>query len=137
MIIVYISQLLKKYFIENNKSKLKTLINKKNNKISTCKIKINESLLIKGIFNNLLIDIIKGTLNIEILQKFINCYCKIIKNEENRHFERISLQPFTKWYVKKYLNEYKYKKIFEAILNNNIEDLNKNLKSKATTKVIK
>jgi len=41
MIIIYISQLLKKYFITKNKAKLKTSINKKNNTISTCKIKIN------------------------------------------------------------------------------------------------
>mgnify|MGYP003345926213 CR=1 FL=1 len=137
LIIIYISQLLKKYFIENNKSKLKTSINKKNNTVTTCKIKINESLLIGGIFEDLLIDIINGKLNIQLIQKFINCYCRIIKNENNRSFERISLQPFTKWYIKKYLNDYKYCKILEALHNNNYEELNKNLKTKATTKVIK
>jgi len=137
LIIIYISQLLKKYFIENNKSKLKTSINKKNNTVTTCKIKINESLLIGGIFEDLLIDIINGKLNIQLIEKFINCYCRIIKNENNRSFERLSLQPFTKWYIKKYLNEYKYCKILEALHNNNYEELNKNLKTKATTKVIK
>jgi hypothetical protein len=137
LIIIYISQILKKYFIENNKNKFKTSINKKNNTITTCKIKINESLLIEGIFENLLIDIINGKLNIQLIEKFINCYCKIIKNENNRSFERISLQPFTKWYIKKYLNDYKYCKILEALHNNNYEELNKNLKTKATTKVIK
>ena len=136
-IIIYISQLLKKYFIENNKVNLKTSINKKNNTKTTCKIKINESLLIEGIFENLLLEIIKGQLNKQLIEKFINCYCKIIKNENNRHFERISLQPFTKWYIKKYLNDYKYCKILEALSNNNFEDLNKNLKTKATTKAIK
>jgi hypothetical protein len=137
MIIIYISQLLKKYFIEKNKPKLKTSINKKNNTISTCKIKINESLLINGIFENLLIDIITGKLDMKLIEKFIDSYCKIIKNEKNRHFERISLQPFTKWYIKKYLTEYKYCKILEALCNDNFEDLNKNLKTKATTKAIK
>lgn len=137
LIIIYISKLLKKYFIENNKVKLKTSINKKNNTISKCKIKINESLLIKGIFENILMEIINGQLTKQIIEKFINCYCKIIKNENNRSFERISLQPFTKWYVKKYLNDYKYCKILEALHNNNYEELNKNLKTKATTKVIK
>ena len=136
-IIIYISQLLKKYFIENNKIKLKITINKKNNTITTCKIKINESLLIEGIFENLLLEIIKGQLNKQLIENFINCYCKIIKNENNRSFERISLQPFTKWYIKKYLNDYKYCKILEAIHNNNYNELNKNLKTKATTKVIK
>lgn len=137
LIIIYISQLLKKYFIENNKVKLKTSINKKNNTITTCKIKINESLLIEGIFDNLLLEIIKGQLNKQLIENFINCYCKIIKNENNRSFERISLQPFTKWYIKKYLNDYKYCKILEALHNNDYKELNKNLKTKATTKVIK
>ena len=137
MIIIYISQLLKKYFIRKNKAKLKTSINKKNNTITTCKIKINESLLINGIFENLLIDIITGKLDMKLIEKFIDSYCKIIKNEKNRQFERISLQPFTKWYIKKYLTEYKYCKILEALSNDNFEDLNKNLKTKATTKVIK
>ena len=137
MIIIYISQLLKKYFITKNKAKLKTSINKKNNTISTCKIKINESLLINGIFENLLLDIITGKLDMTLIEKFTDSYCKIIKNEKNRHFERISLQPFTKWYIKKYLTEYKYCKILEALSNDNFEDLNKNLKTKATTKAIK
>ena len=137
LIIIYISQLLKKYFIENNKVKLKKSINKKNNTITTCKIKINESLLIEGIFDNLLLEIIKGQLNKQLIENFINCYCKIIKNENNRSFERISLQPFTKWYIKKYLNDYKYCKILEALHNNDYKELNKNLKTKATTKVIK
>jgi len=72
-----------------------------------------------------------------LIEKFTDSYCKIIKNEKNRHFERISLQPFTKWYIKKYLTEYKYCKILEALSNDNFEDLNKNLKTKATTKAIK
>ena len=48
------SLLLKKYFIEKNKYRLKEIINKKKDKkisnVATCKIRINESLLIKGIF---------------------------------------------------------------------------------------
>lgn len=93
--------------------------------------------MIEGVFENLLTEIINGQLTKQIIEKFINCYCKIIKNENNRSFERISLQPFTKWYIKKYLNDYKYCKILEALHNNNYEELNKNLKTKATTKVIK
>ena len=143
LIVIYIAQILKKYFIENNKSKLNTIINKKIKKIkknisvATCKVKINESLLIEGIFDNLLMEIINGELNEHIIDKFTNSYCKIIKNENGRSFERVSLHPFTKWYIKKYLNYYKYCKILDALQSNNYENLNKNLKTKATTKVLK
>jgi len=143
LIVIYIAQILKKYFIENNKSKLNTTINKKIKKIkknisvATCKVKINESLLIEGIFDNLLMEIINGELNEHIIDKFTNSYCKIIKNENGRSFERVSLHPFTKWYIKKYLNYYKYCKILDALQSNNYENLNKNLKTKATTKVLK
>lgn len=134
-IIIYIAQLFENNFLD--KSKIKKNINKKNKEVTTCKIKINKSLLIKGIFENLLLEIIEGKLTETILENFIGSFCKIIKNENNRSFERISLIPFTKWYVKKYLNEYKYLKISEALGIGDINVLNKNLKSKATTKVIK
>jgi hypothetical protein len=54
----------------------------------------SEKGVIKGKFENLLIHIITGKLDIKIIEKFIDCYCKIIKNENNTSFERISLQFF-------------------------------------------
>jgi hypothetical protein len=39
--------------------------------------------------------------------------------------------PFTKWYIKKYHKKYDMDKILTAIFNNTINELHKNLKSKA------
>ena len=39
-------------------------------------------------------------------------------------------------YVKKYHSIYKYTKIVEALINGDIESLNKNLKSKVKTKTL-
>lgn len=101
------------------------------------KDKINESLLINGIFEVLLIDIIGGKLTSSKIKNFINSYCIPIKNKLNRTFDRASLIPFTKWYVKKYISIYKYSKILEALSSGNYNILNKNLKSKALTKTLK
>jgi len=38
------------------------------------------------------------------------------------------MAPFTKWYVMSYSDYYKYKKIIEALKNNDLDSLNKNLK---------
>jgi len=137
MIIIYIAKILKKYFLNKNEQKMSTTINKKNKTTSTCKIKINETLLTKGIFEKLLMNIICGNLTESIVENFMNTYLKSLKNEVSRSFDRVSLIPFTKWYIKKYLSLYKYKKIYEALASGNIICLNKNLKSKATTKTIK
>ena len=44
---------------------------------------------------------------------------------------RVSKIPFTKWYVKKYLIKYELGKIMAAIEKNEVDNLNKNLKTKA------
>ncbi len=111
-------------------------LNKSKNKDKN-KYKLNESLLIKGIFDQLLLDIINGNLTSTKIKNFIDTYCIHIKNELNRTFERKSLIPFTKWYVKKYHSVYKYTKILESLIDGNINNLNKNLKSKAKTKTLK
>ena len=41
---------------------------------------------------------------------------------------RVSKIPFTKWYVKSYSDYYKYVSIIKALRNNNLDELNKNLK---------
>lgn len=114
LIIIYIAKIFKKYFLNKNKATMTTTINKKNNVNSTCKIKINETLLAKGIFEKLLMNIICGNLTEIIVENFTDIYLKSLKNEMNRSFDRVSLIPFTKWYVKKYLSLYKYKKIYGA-----------------------
>lgn len=81
-------------------------------------------------------DIIKGKLTKSILDNFINSYIITTTNKDNRKFERVSLKPFTKWYVKKYHNHYKYNKLIEADLTKNDTILNKNLKYKLQTKEI-
>ena len=45
-----------------------------------------------------------------------------------RSYERKSLLPFTKWYVKMYHKYYKDKKIYEAITLGETSKLDKNLK---------
>jgi hypothetical protein len=41
------------------------------------------------------------------------------------------VMPYCKWYVKMYHKKYEYEKIVKAIINDTIESLNKNLKTKA------
>lgn len=124
LIIIYIAKLIKKYYITiNNKSKKG--INYKS---------INESNLIKGIYCKLLKHIINDTLTEFIITNFIKSYVIIITNNKNRSFKRISITPFTKWYVKGYADKYKYKKIIDAIDNNISEDLHANLKTKTKDK---
>ena len=66
-----------------------------------------------------------------MLENLSDYNLKITKNEKNRKAERKSLVPFTKWYVKMYHEKYKLEKIMDAIYNNTIDELNKNLKSDA------
>jgi hypothetical protein len=91
--------------------------------------KINYSNLINGIFDNLLWEIINGTLDKVKLDKFCDCYIIICQNKKNRSEPRESKTPFTKWYVKGYSNLTKYAKIIMAIQENKVNELNKNLKS--------
>lgn len=110
-----------------------------------CTVNINKSNLIKGVYpadesrrvryDKLLKDIICGKLTNETILLLIKTYAITIKNATGRHFKRISLIPFTKWYVKGYLEIYKYIKILEAI-ENQTKAPNKNIKTKAKNKKI-
>lgn len=117
LIITYIAKIVEKYYI--NKFKNNT------------KVKINKSNLIRGIFSSLLYDIIYEKLTDDKLDQFCRSYIKIIINTNNRSFPRTSKTPFTKWYVKGYSNQTKYMSIIDAIINNTVNELNKNLKSLA------
>jgi hypothetical protein len=100
---------------------------KKNKKIYS--VKINESNLIKEIYEHLINDLLFYRLTYEKIINVCKNFIHFVINKKNRHSQRYSLIPFTKWYVKGYHELYKYKKINEAINNNNLNSLNKNLKT--------
>lgn len=119
LIITYIAKLIEKYYIDKHQ------IDKKQKDVS---YKINYSNLINGIFDSIIWEVLDGTLTNEQLDKFCKSYIKIIQNKTNRSFPRTSKTPFSKWYVKGYSNLTQYVKVIEAILNNKVNELNKNLK---------
>ena len=53
-----------------------------------------------GIKDVLLRDIVYQKLNKSKIKVFLDSYIVIHYNKENRHFERKSKRPFSKWYVK-------------------------------------
>jgi hypothetical protein len=118
LIIVYLGKIIERYYI--NKNKLDS------------KIKINKTNLINGLYNSLLYEIYGGKLTVHKLNKFCSDFIKQINVPLERHFSRTSKTPFTKWYVKGYSNQVKYMNIIDALLNNTVNDLNKNLKTIAT-----
>jgi hypothetical protein len=115
LIITYIAKSIEMYYIKKFKIKEKSKINKSN--------------LVNGIFDILLKDILHFQLSENKLDEFCKSHIKIISNEKNRSFPRTSKTPFTKWYIKGYSNHTKYMTIIEAIKNNDLTNLNKNLKS--------
>ena len=127
LILTYIMKFVEDYYWKNNNKPIKT-INKRNGKKSECTIKINRTLIMKGIFGSLLHKILNNKLTKDELDIFCKIYFKIIKNQVNRSFPRTSKTPFTKWYIKGYSEATKYSKIIDALVNNKINKLNKNLK---------
>jgi hypothetical protein len=87
-----------------------------------CDIKINNSQLINGIFNQLLSDILNSKLEVKNLDTFCGQYIKITKNQINRKQIRTSKTPFTKWVVKAYASDSKILKVIDVIINNKIRD---------------
>jgi hypothetical protein len=92
---------------------------------------LNYSLLIKALYEKILFKIVCCDIKKKELIYFLKCYISVFKNASNRKFPRISLLPFSKWYVKKYHKSYNWSKIINAINTNTIDNLNKNLKTKA------
>ena len=108
--ITLLKQILLKCYENNKNFKNKTIISKnKDKKIKVIK-SINQNLMIKGIKEELLRKLIYGKLNSELLEIYLDSYVEINANEINRHNERKSKRPFTKWYVKQYHDIYKIKK---------------------------
>lgn len=126
--ITYIAKIIELIFLSTKKIAKKMVKNDGEN--VKCTEKINKTLLTQKINEDLLIDIIQGTLTSEQIMKFIKLNCKTVKHEKGRFYERKSKTPFTKWYVKDYHGEYEIKKIIEYIIDNKIK-INKNLKMKA------
>ena len=120
LIIMYITKL-----IENEYMKTHTF--SENTEIIE---KINKSNLIKGVMDRL-DKIISGSMNNDDYNNFIKAYIVINRNKNERSFPRTSKTPFTKWYIKGYSEMTKYWKIINAILNDTINELNKNLKTLA------
>lgn len=94
-------------------------------------VRVNLTLFTTKFYEKIVSELVYGFLKKETMENIIKYDLVIIKNELNRTFERKSVTPFTKWYVKMYHKMYEYKKIFDAIENNSINKLNKNLKCKA------
>ena len=67
---------------------------------------------------------------------FCKNYAILHKNELGRSFPRTSKTPYTKWYIKGYIESTKYSKIFDAIANNTVDKLSKQLKKIASTILI-
>ena len=157
MIIITLNKLILLYCLDkkyksnknifNNKVKIKesTMINKdmrfKKNKEAynnyldknyyECSIRVNLTLSLTGFYDLLLSKIINDNLNDKDIDIYNKNYVKIQKNKLNRNFNRTSISPFSKWYVKSYSKLNEFKKIIKAIENDKIDSLNKNLKLKA------
>lgn len=93
------------------------------------KININETRIFNNfkevILNKLLLN---TNVQFEDLINFIDKFCPPIKQQNDRHYERISKTPGTKWHAKKNSNMSAEKLILEMIDNNTINKLDKNKK---------
>ena len=82
--------------------------------------------------------IIKSKLSNEELIKYCIHFIKKTNTIIEIINERVSKIPHTKWYIQSYANYYKYSIIIEALENNDLSTLTKNLRSLAKQiKIIK
>lgn len=97
---------------------------------------INKSHLMESILSHVIHHILNNTLS----QKF-EYLCKIsikyVKSPKGRQFPRISLTPFSKWYLKSYSNEACLVKTIDAITDGTVDDLHRNKKLMASKIKIK
>ena len=98
-----------------------------NNKQYDANVYVNFSFFHNSMFEKGLKEILNGGLNIGIIINLTKSI-KIRKDKQNRVSDRKSLIPFSKWYVKMYHKIYQDKKILNAILNDTVNKLDKNLK---------
>ena len=126
LINLYIIRLIEHVYDKYNKNK-KTKYNSNNKNKHIYNIKYNNTLMIEGL-EKIINPIIKGKINNNDLNKYCNSYIKLTNTIKDTSNPRVSKIPFSKWYVKSYSCYYQYKKIIEAIKNNDLQSLNKNLK---------
>lgn len=113
------------YYAEKYKNNEKNILKEINDQ------NVNYTNIVHGIYLKLVNILCRGELTPNIIQKFIKSYVLIIICKKDRKFKRKGMIPGTKWYLKKYSDEAATKKICAAILNDTINNLNKNLKSLA------
>lgn len=101
------------------------------NNYKKCSIRTKLTLSLDGFYDLLLSKIINGNLQDDDIKIYNKNYVKIQKNKLDRNFNRTSISPFSKWYIKSYSRINEFKKIIKAIESNKIDSLNKNLKLKA------
>lgn len=99
--------------------------------IYPCKYNYNDSNLISGFYKHILHHLLYGTLTHKILDNVMKAYSITVNNKPNRNFPRTCKLPFLKWYIKSYSEFTMYNKIIDAIRNNKLDTLNKNLLTKA------
>jgi len=98
--------------------------------IYEAKINVNFNNFYKIFNDDVLIHVIDGNFNLKHVE-ILNRAIIVNKDKQDRKHKRKSLIPYSKWYVKMYHKMYEDKKVYEAIIKNDVENLNKNLKSKA------
>ena len=60
---------------------------------------------------------------VKLTQKYNEIKIKIEKYKPNRAYERKSILPYTKWYVKMYHKKYEYGKIIDAVIKRVYNDI--------------
>ena len=128
--VIKLAKFFQNYYLSNYKQI--DIKDKRNGKSVTCTVKVNECLLIEGLMNDLIRKMLMGKLNVDDIEYLLKNNIEIIKNELDRKFPRQSITPYTKWNIKGYSINSQTIQVLEAIINDNINDLNKNLKLMAS-----
>lgn len=95
--------LIKLYTMNQN---INTKLRQKGNNVI---FKLNENLIISGIKDVLIKDIINCSINCDKINNIFKTHFTEHQNKTNRSNPRVSKIPFTKWYIKKYHELYKEK----------------------------
>ncbi len=127
LINLYLMRLIECVYDKNKKHKTKT---KDKNK-HKYNIRNNDTLMIEGL-KKIINSIINSSINYEQLNNYCNCYIKNNYSILNISNPRKSNIPFAKWYIKSYSKYNEYIQIINALKNNDLTTLNKNLKTMAS-----
>lgn len=126
LIVIYISKIIDKTYLFNNKIK-KNFSKFKKGKEIKCVYKSNKSNIIKGVYT-IIFPLIKGKLKEVDFKNICELYVKYSVTELGLLKERKAKTPFLKWYVKGHSNRSLLYKFIEAFLLKNDKKLNKNHK---------